>query len=119
MPPNQRMKLTACGRRVRRKAQWRLSILIAASAGAAYARFVRRQPLYQPTPHAGHDSMKAYLITTGSLFGLLALVHLWRIIGEWPRLVTDPWQSLEAIIGIAAAALCLWAWRLLRRSART
>ncbi len=58
--------------------------------------------------------MKAYLMTTGTLFALLALVHLWRIIGEWPRLITDPGEILEAAIGVAAAALCIWAWRLLR-----
>jgi hypothetical protein len=59
--------------------------------------------------------MKAYLMTTGTLFALLALAHLWRIIGEWPRLITDPWEILEAAIGVAAGALCIWAWRLFRR----
>ena len=64
--------------------------------------------------------MKAYLITTGTLFALLALAHVLRTIGEWPRLTTDPWFVLEGPgIGIAAAALCFWAWRLLRHSARS
>jgi hypothetical protein len=63
--------------------------------------------------------MKAYLITTGSLFGLLALAHVWRIVGDWPRLVNDPGEILEAAIGVVAAALCVWAWRLLRSFART
>lgn len=62
--------------------------------------------------------MKAYLITTGSLFGLLALVHMWRIVGQWPRLLHDSGEIVEAGIGVVALALCLWAWRLLRRSAR-
>ena len=62
--------------------------------------------------------MKAYLITTGSLFGLLALVHMWRIVGQWPRLLHDSGEIIEAGIGVVAVALCLWAWRLLRRSAR-
>ena len=57
--------------------------------------------------------MKAYLISTGALFGLITLAHLWRIVDEWPRLATDPWYLL---LTAAAAALCLWAWRLLRRS---
>ena len=61
--------------------------------------------------------MKAYLITTGSLFGLLAAVHIWRIIGEWPRILNDSGEMLEAGIGILAAVLSLWAWRLLRRAA--
>ena len=63
--------------------------------------------------------MKAYLITTGILFWLLALVHVWRIIAEWPRLVKDPGEILEAAIGIVVAALCIWAWRLFRAVART
>jgi hypothetical protein len=63
--------------------------------------------------------MKAYLITTGMLFALLALAHLLRTIAEWPRLAADPWFVLEGpVIGVAAATLCLWAWRLLRALAR-
>jgi hypothetical protein len=54
--------------------------------------------------------MKPYVVTTGALFGVLALVHLWRIVEERP-LATDPWFVL---ITVAAAALCLWAWRVLR-----
>jgi hypothetical protein len=57
--------------------------------------------------------MRAYVLTTGILFGLLALVHLWRIVEEAPTLGTDPWFIL---ITLAAAGLGLWAWRLLRRS---
>jgi hypothetical protein len=60
--------------------------------------------------------MKAYLITTGSLFGLLTVVHVWRVIEEGPNLAKDPWYIL---ITVAAAALCLWAWRLLRLAARS
>ena len=47
--------------------------------------------------------MKAYVMTTGVVFGLLTLAHIWRAIAE----------------GLAAAALCLWAWRLLRRQVRS
>jgi len=35
--------------------------------------------------------MKGYLLTTGSIFGLLALAHVWRTVVEWPRLTSDPW----------------------------
>lgn len=59
--------------------------------------------------------MKAYVMTTGAVFGLLTLAHLWRIIEEGRHLVTDPWYVL---ITIAAGALSLWAWRLLRLAAR-
>jgi hypothetical protein len=52
--------------------------------------------------------MKAYIMTTGSVFGLLVVAHIWRIIEEGPALAKDP---LYIVITIAAAALCLWAWR--------
>ena len=54
--------------------------------------------------------MKAYVITTGTVFGLLTLAHIWRIVAEDRHLATDPWFVL---ITVVAAALCLWAWRLL------
>jgi hypothetical protein len=60
--------------------------------------------------------MKAYVITTGAVFGLLTLAHVWRVIEEGPQLMTDvSW----ILITVAAAALCLWACRLLWRSSRT
>jgi hypothetical protein len=62
--------------------------------------------------------MKAYLVTTGSLFALVALTHLLRIVAEWPRVLIDPWFILEVPgIGLLAGGMCLWAWRLLRHSA--
>ena len=59
--------------------------------------------------------MKAYLITTGAVFGLLTLAHIWRIVAEEPHLAREPWFVL---ITMVAAALCLWAWRLLWFSSR-
>ena len=60
--------------------------------------------------------MKAYLITTGAVFGLLTLAHIWRVIEEGPHLMTQvPW----VLITVAAAALCLWAFRLLWTSSRS
>jgi hypothetical protein len=59
--------------------------------------------------------MKAYLITTGTLFGLLALVHLVLTIMEWGRLAESPGRIIQGPgIGSLAAAICFWAWRLLR-----
>ncbi len=55
-------------------------------------------------------------MTTGALFGLLTLAHLWRIIAEGLHLATDPWYVL---ITIVAGALCVWAWRVLRLAARS
>jgi hypothetical protein len=60
--------------------------------------------------------MKAYLITTGVIFGLITLAHIWRIIAESPQLGKDPWFILLTII---TAALCLWAVHLLWRAAKS
>jgi len=57
--------------------------------------------------------MKAYVMTTGAVFGLLTLAHIWRVIEEGPNLAKDPWYVL---ITVATAALCLWAVRLLWRA---
>ncbi len=54
--------------------------------------------------------MKAYLMTTGSVFGLIVIAHVWRVVAEGPHLTTDPGFIL---LTAAAAALCLWAGRLL------
>ena len=59
--------------------------------------------------------MKAYLMTTGAIFGLITLAHLWRMIAEWPHLATEPWYVL---LTVTAAVLSFWAWRLLRLSPR-
>ena len=59
--------------------------------------------------------MKAYVITTGAVFGLLTLAHVWRVLAEGSHLATDP---MFVLLTIAAAALSFWAWRLLSRSAR-
>ena len=55
--------------------------------------------------------MKAYLLVTGTIFGLILTAHLWRILAEGPRLARDPWFVL---LTVAAGALCGWAWRLAR-----
>ena len=59
--------------------------------------------------------MKAYVTTTGVVFGLLTAAHIWRVIEE-SHLATDPWFVL---ITVAAAALSLWAWLVLKRSPRS
>jgi hypothetical protein len=64
--------------------------------------------------------MKAYLIITGALFALLAFVHLLLTIAEWHRLAADPGFVLQGPgIGLIAAALCFWAYRLLRVLSRS
>jgi hypothetical protein len=59
--------------------------------------------------------MRTYVMTTGILFGLVTMAHVWRVLVEGPGLATDPWYIL---LTVAAAGLCLWAWRLIRRSTR-
>jgi hypothetical protein len=57
--------------------------------------------------------MKAYVITTGAVFGLLTIAHLLRIVMENPHLATE---SIYILITAASAALCVWAIFVLRRS---
>ena len=58
--------------------------------------------------------MKAYLVTTGILFGLLTVAHVLRIVYESRALASDPWFML---ITTATAALCAWACVLIGRRA--
>ena len=60
--------------------------------------------------------MKAYLITTGTVFCLITLVHIWRVLEENFRLAKEPWYIL---LTAATAALSVWAWSLLRRLPRS
>lgn len=59
--------------------------------------------------------MKTYVIVTGVIFGLLTIVHVWRMIEE-PHLARDPWFLVATA---ASAAFCVLAWRVSRRSARS
>lgn len=59
--------------------------------------------------------MKAYLLITGMLFGLLGGAHLARTVAEWRRLAAEPWFIVQGPgIGLLAAALCVWSVCLLR-----
>jgi hypothetical protein len=57
--------------------------------------------------------MKAYVVTSGVIFGLLTIAHLLRIAFENRQLATDPGFIL---ITLASATMCMWAWGVLRRS---
>jgi hypothetical protein len=59
--------------------------------------------------------MKAYVITSGTIFGLLGVVHLIRAIQEGAHLASDPWF---AGITVLAFVLCFWAFRSLRQASR-
>jgi hypothetical protein len=58
--------------------------------------------------------MRLYAIAAGVVFGLITLVHLWRIAVEPEVVVSDPWFVL---LTLAAAALSFMAWRVTRRPA--
>ncbi len=60
--------------------------------------------------------MRAYVLTTGIVFGLLTLAHVGRIAAEGMQLLTQP---LWVGITLGAGALAVWAWRLLRQSRPT
>jgi hypothetical protein len=57
--------------------------------------------------------MRAYIITTGAFFALVAVAHLLRIVLESHALATDP--ANLAVIAISGA-LCGWACVTLRHA---
>ena len=59
-----------------------------------------------------HNDMKTYVMTTGAIFGLLVLIHIWRMVVE-THLATEPGYI---VVTLLAALLSLWAARLLWRS---
>jgi hypothetical protein len=58
--------------------------------------------------------MKAFVITAGVVFGLIAVVHVWRMFEE-PHLATEPWFLV--LTGLSAV-LSLWAFGVARRPRR-
>jgi len=57
--------------------------------------------------------MRAYVITTGAVFGLLTIAHVLRMVMEKPDLASEPFYLA---ITAASAALSVWAWYVLRRA---
>jgi hypothetical protein len=57
--------------------------------------------------------MKAYVATTGTIFGLITLAHFWRMAAESRDLAGDP---IFIILTVLSAFLCVWAVLLLKRS---
>ena len=56
--------------------------------------------------------MKTYVMTTGAIFGLVVVLHVWRAIAEGSRIATDPWFI---VITALAAGLCFWSFYVLRK----
>ncbi len=55
--------------------------------------------------------MKAYLITTGTVFGLITVAHGLRVYAEGPHLARNP---IFLLLTLVALGLCCWAWYLLK-----
>jgi hypothetical protein len=60
--------------------------------------------------------MKAYVVTTGAVFGLIVVAHVLRVVAEGLALARDPGFIL---LTIAAATLSVWAWRVLKAIPRS
>jgi hypothetical protein len=57
--------------------------------------------------------MRAYLVTTGTLFVLLTAAHIVRVFQE-THLVREPWFWLVTVLPLV---LAVWALRLFRKTA--
>jgi hypothetical protein len=75
---------------------------------------IAHQCATQLTRSAEEQSMKAYVITTGSIFALLVVAHIFRIVQE-RQLATEPWFLLLTML---SAALAVWALLLIRTANR-
>ncbi len=63
--------------------------------------------------------MKAYLIITGTIFGLIAIGHVFELLFHWQTLTTDRWFTLGVtLIIIVSGILCIWALMLLKMNKR-
>ena len=59
--------------------------------------------------------MKAYLVTTSTLFALFAVLHVVRVVAEWHHATTNLGFALfMAAVIVGPGVLSWWAWRLLR-----
>jgi hypothetical protein len=60
--------------------------------------------------------MRAYVMTSGGIFGLIVVAHILRMVEEGPQVARDP---LYVIATVVAVAFSVWAFLLLRLRART
>jgi hypothetical protein len=54
--------------------------------------------------------MKAYTMTSGIIFALLAVAHVLRVMAEGPHLIAEPFFILTTA---AAIGMSVWAWRVM------
>lgn len=60
-------------------------------------------------------TLRAYLVTTASVFGLIVVAHVLRLVLEGPQLARDPGFIL---LTLAAGAFGVWGLGLARKSGR-
>jgi hypothetical protein len=60
--------------------------------------------------------MRAYLLVTGILFGLVGVAHVADVAERWRTLGSEPLQLMVPLAGIA---LTIWAWRSARAGNRS
>lgn len=61
-----------------------------------------------------HDTMQAYFVVSGLIFGLVAVIHLVRAVNGWVFII-GPMEIPNAVswVGfVVTATLCYWAVRL-------
>ncbi len=62
------------------------------------------------------EPMKAYLITTATLFALMAFTHAFITYDRIGKESSDPWFVLApALVLIISGVLSVWAFRLIRK----
>jgi hypothetical protein len=62
-------------------------------------------------------SALAYLVISGTIFGIVAILHLLRVVNSW-AVVVGPWSapmSVSWLGTLVPAILCFWALRLASR----
>ena len=60
---------------------------------------------------------RAYLVISGTIFGIVAILHLLRVVNGW-AVVVGPWSApmwISWLGTLLPAALCVWALRLASR----
>jgi hypothetical protein len=64
--------------------------------------------------------LKAYLLTTGTIFGLVAVFHVFHLVADWSTLPSRPWFGVGVgATAVVGGALSVWALRLLRAGKST
>jgi hypothetical protein len=79
-----------------------------------FVHILRRRMCKHPVTAAHRTqslAVKAYLATTGALFALLAVLHVWRLVVERPGIRAEFW--IVAGGSLLSAVLALWAMKLL------